>query len=586
MTRFWGFLFVVLTSLSIGLSGAEAAPIDARKDLGDDGFWNTWSDATFSRAASEKKFVIVSLQSWWCPWCHAMNRDTWADPKVRDVLKDHFIPVFVDQDSRPDISQRYDRWGWPATIIFGPDGTEIVKLRGFYSPQFLIPVLEATIKDPSPVDYGTLGGAERERTLATGLTDAQRGEIVSFIDKAYDPANGGWGKMKLVDGPTLGWFLDRAQSGDAEAAARVKKTLTAMTGLIDKDSGGISQVSLKPDWSKPSLEFSMFAQEAALTAYARAAVMFGDTSYRDAADHIFDFLKTRLAGPGGGFYASMGMADGQPGVDKRQYARETGQAIQGLLAYHDATGNAEALALAVAAANWSLAERSLPGGGFRHTAKDAAGPYLADSVEMGAALLALHRSTGDRKWLIAATAAADFIANTFIDAKTGGFFASASPDAKNLPKPIKQREDNVTATRFFTLLSFYAGQARYREIAEAGMGYLASPPVMDAFAFLPDVLLAEQELSNEPVHVAVVGPKDDPRSLALYAGALAYPLAYKRVEWWDKREGKLTNADVDYPDYPDGPAAFACTRNFCSLPVTDAAAIPAQIDRLQRALPK
>ena len=93
-------------------------------------------------------------------------------------------------------------------------------------------------------------------------------------------------------------------------------------------------------------------------------------------------------------------------------------------------------------------------------------------------------------------------------------------------------------------------------------------------AFLPDVLLAEDELRNEPVHVTIVGAKDDPRSAALYAAALAYPLAYKRAEWWDKREGKLANADVDYPDFPDGPAAFACTRNFCSLPVTDARGDP------------
>ena len=98
------------------------------------------------------------------------------------------------------------------------------------------------------------------------------------------------------------------------------------------------------------------------------------------------------------------------------------------------------------------------------------------------------------------------------------------------------------------------------------------------------MLLAEQELQNEPVHVTVVGAKDDPRSAALYAAALKYPLAFKRAEWWDKRAGKLANADVDYPDFPEGPAAFACTRNFCSLPVTDASAIPAQIDRLQRAL--
>jgi hypothetical protein len=54
-------------------------------------------------------------------------------------------------------------------------------------------------------------------------------------------------------------------------------------------------------------------------------------------------------------------------------------------------------------------------------------------------------------------------------------------------------------------------------------------------------------------------------------------------EWRDKREGKLANIDVDYPDFPDGPAAFACTATFCSYPVTDPTAVPAQLDGLKRA---
>ena len=579
MVRFTAWLSALGAAFLLGVATAGAAPLENK-----DGFWSEWSDATFARAATEKKFVIVSLQSWWCPWCHVMNRDTWADPDVRAALRDKFIPVHVDQDGRPDISQRYERWGWPATIIFGPDGREIVKLRGFYSPKFFIPILHETIRDPSPVDYGQVGGPERERTLATGLNDSQRAEILAFIAKAYDQANGGWSKSKLVDGPTLGWFLDRAKEGDKDAEARLRRSLTAQIALIDKELGGISQVSLKPDWSQPSREFPMFAQQAALSAYARAAVLFGDPTYRAAADQLFGFLKNTLAAPGGGFYASMGMAEGQPGVDRRQYARETGQAIQGLLSYYDATGVGSALALATAAADWAMRARILPGGGFGHAERDAGGPYLADNVEMAMALAALHRSTGERKWLAAATATGDFIARTFIEAKTGGFLASASPDAKHLPEPIKQREDNVSATRFFALLAAYTGNAGHREIAEAGMGYLASPAVLEAYAFLPDVLLAEEELSNEPVHVTIVGAKDDPRSATLYASALAYPLGFKRAEWWDKREGQLAHHDVDYPDYPDGPAAFACTRNFCSLPVTDPAAIPAQLDRLQRAV--
>jgi len=569
---------VLLLSLLFAF-GARAAPIE-----NGDGFWSEWSDATFARAAGENKFVVVSLQSWWCRWCHVMNRETWADAEVRDILKDKFIPVYVDQDSRPDISQRYERWGWPATIIFGPDGTEIAKLRGFYSPQYFIPVLTATIEDPSPVEYPEPGGPERGRTLATGLTDAQRDEILTFIDKAWDDEHGGWSTSKFVDGPMLAWALQRARQGDTANEARIRKVLTLMSEtMIDKDVGAISQVNLKPDWSEQAREFPMFAQEAALIAYARASVMFGDPTYRQAADRIYGFLKNTMGAPGGGFYASMGMSEGEPGVDQRQYARETAQAISGLLAYYDATGIGEARDLASSGARWALANRALPNGGFRHAEQDKGGPYLADNVEIAKALLALHRSTGAREWLDQARATADFIAATFIDPATGGFVASASPDAQQLTKPIKQREDNVTAVRMFSLLSSYTGENRYREIAEAGMGYLTSPPILDAFGFLPDVLLAEDELRNEPVHVTIVGAKDDPRSAALYKAALAYPLPSKRAEWWDKREGKLANTDVDYPDYPDGPAAFACTATFCSYPVTEPAAIAAQLDGLKRA---
>ena len=148
---------MLLLTLLFAVPG-RTAPIE-----NSDGFWIEWNDATFARAAREHKFVIVSLQSWWCKWCHVMNEETWSNPEVRSVLKDHFIPVYVDQDSRPDISQRYERWGWPATIIFGPDGKEIAKLRGFYSAQFFIPVLTDTVKDPTPVNYDEAGGPERAR---------------------------------------------------------------------------------------------------------------------------------------------------------------------------------------------------------------------------------------------------------------------------------------------------------------------------------------------------------------------------------------------------------------------------------------
>jgi len=88
-------------------------------------------------------------------------------------------------------------------------------------------------------------------------------------------------------------------------------------------------------------------------------------------------------------------------------------------------------------------------------------------------------------------------------------------------------------------------------------------------------------MTHEPVHVTVVGAKSDARSAALFRAALAYPTQHKRAEWWDKAEGKLPQADVDYPDYPE-PAAFACTSRFCSKPVTDPAKLAQALDALER----
>jgi uncharacterized protein YyaL (SSP411 family) len=66
---------------------------------------------------------------------------------------------------------------------------------------------------------------------------------------------------------------------------------------------------------------------------------------------------------------------------------------------------------------------------------------------------------------------------------------------------------------------------------------------------------------------------------ALFQAALRYPASYKRVEWWDTREGKLPNPDVQYPQLAK-PAAFVCTDRTCSPPMFNPADIQAKADQL------
>ena len=542
--------------------------------------WNEWSSEVFAKAKRENKFVLLSLQAWWCHPCHQMNTITYEDTEVRAFIDRHFIPVYVDQDSRPDISQRYERWGWPATVLFGPDGSEIVKLRGFYSPKFFLPILKGTIDDPSPIEYIDPGGDERPASQVTQLTDEQRKVILDFMHQAYDQKNGGWGtRTKFVDGPTFIYALEQSHF-DPLMEQRARETITRLIDMLHKDHGGMSQISLQMDWSNPLGEYPMFAQEAGLTAFSLAYARWGDRKYLDAADRLYKFLSSRMKAPDGGFYTSYGEQNFNPGVDRNRYARENGQAIAALASYYDATGKNEVLDLAISTAEWVINNRSLPNGGFSHAKNDTGGPFLADNLAMAHAMLKLYRSSGDRIWLKHATATAEFIQQHFIDIDTGGFFTSAKPAEEFLLTPVKQKDDNVRATRLFNLLWYYTGIDNFRVTAEAGMGYLTSERVLDAYYFLPGVLQAEYELNHEPVHVTIVGHKNDPQAAALYRAALAYPTLYKRAEWWDKKEGKLPRDDVVYPQLSSA-AAFACSNSICSTPVTEPSKLGIAIERLR-----
>src|SRR5579863_2190324 len=93
--------------------------------------WQPWSDDIFSRAKAEHKFVLLDLGTQWCHWCHVMEAETYSDPKVIGLIESKYIPVHVDADGRPDLANRYEDYGWPATVVYNEMGGEIVKRRGF-----------------------------------------------------------------------------------------------------------------------------------------------------------------------------------------------------------------------------------------------------------------------------------------------------------------------------------------------------------------------------------------------------------------------------------------------------------------------
>ena len=75
-------------------------------------------------------------------------------------------------------------------------------------------------------------------------------------------------------------------------------------------------------------------------------------------------------------------------------------------------------------------------------------------------------------------------------------------------------------------------------MAEYAMQYLSVPAAADGRGFLVGgILLADLEMTAPPRHITIVGRKDDATARELFLAALQDPSTYKRIEWWDEREG-------------------------------------------------
>ncbi len=83
----------------------------------------------------------------------------------------------------------------------------------------------------------------------------------------------------------------------------------------------------------------------------------------------------------------------------------------------------------------------------------------------------------------------------------------------------------------------------------------------------------------DPVHIAIIGGKEDPVAQALYAAALMTPTAHKLVEWWDRRDGPAPRGEDIYPELPR-PAAFLCANGACSSPLFSAQTLSARIQKV------
>ena len=475
--------------------------------------FESWSDAIFVRARAEHRYVLLDLGAVWCHWCHVMDQTTYQDPAVARLVGERFIAVRADQDADPDLSRRYENWGWPATIVFAPDGSEIVKRRGYFEPAAFASLLQAIIDDPSP-GPSVLPVKQWRASDRTHLTAAARSKLETFFAAKFDQRWAGWGTIqKYLDGEAIEYALT-----DSRYRAMGRRTLDAALALIDPVWGGMYQDSDGVDWKSPHYEKIMQVQTQAIDLYAQYAGLH-EPQYLAAARAIGRYLSNFLTSPEGAFYTSQD-ADvdekitgkiyyaqddagrrklGMSRIDTHVYPRENGWVIGSFARLYAATHEADWLDRARRAAEWIDAHRLNEDGSYRHGDTDRAGPYLGDTLAMADAQLALADVDPSGPWLPRAIRSASAIEKRFGDPAGGFRTAPVSREAEGVfTAPAKIVEENVAMARLAQRLFAATGDVRWRALRNQAMHYLTSPTLVEVRPFSPGVLMVDAAPEPKP----------------------------------------------------------------------------------------
>jgi hypothetical protein len=294
--------------------------------------WHEWGEEAFAAAQRGNKPMLLDIGAVWCHWCHVMDRESYDDPEVAQIVNENFIAVKVDRDERPDIDSRYQaavsaisgQGGWPLTAFLTPDG------KPFYGGTYFPPqdnwgrpsfkrVLtsianayrekHADVTEQAQMVEQTISHAESFTGRSASFSPSVLEAIVKSALSMFDATNGGFGQAPKFPHPgALDLLMEHYErTGDEQVKNAFVTTLDRMAngGMYDQLAGGFHRYSVDERWVVPHFEKMSYDNSELLKNYVHGFQVTGTEFYAEVARDIIRWMDEWLSDrERGGFYAS------------------------------------------------------------------------------------------------------------------------------------------------------------------------------------------------------------------------------------------------------------------------------------------
>jgi len=327
--------------------------------------WYEWGAEALEKAKTENKLILVSIGYSACHWCHVMERESFENHEVAEVMNRHFICIKVDREERPDIDQIYmyaiqlmtGSGGWPLNCICLPDQRPIYGGTYFRKNDWInilenVAALWANEPDKA-IQYAerlTSGIKDSEKIIpaitAEEYTHEHLTEIIDPWKRHFDIGYGGYNRAPKFPLPNNWVFLLRYGflKDDESVFTAVCHTLEEMSrgGIYDQIGGGFARYSVDDKWHVPHFEKMLYDNAQLISLYAEAYQCTKFYSFKQTLVETINWVFEEMTSADGLFYSALDAdSEGVEGKfyiwDKVELDQVLGEDAQLIGAYYNIT---------------------------------------------------------------------------------------------------------------------------------------------------------------------------------------------------------------------------------------------------------